>query len=682
MTLFRHSVIASTLALMMSLGVDGSAASVAHALDQNRPAQEHTTESPERQSVTGAWWTAQPRDLTLVERTNQQFIPDFVSAFTLLGSNLTATSAWQVSVNGGTTWADLAGTSRPFSPGGHAITLTLPDVWWPMNGNMYRSVVRVSEGSVFYSNAATLTVLPGQIAINANPQGQTVAEGGTAAFTARHGGASAPAEVRWQRSDDQVTWTEIEGTRAPIEFNTESRYELEAPFALDGTFYRAVFTNARTEAATNPARLTVTPLLPVLSQSPVSQTVSEGQGVAFESAYSGTDAQTAATWEQSSDDGATWTDVPGASAPTLTFDNVTLDMDGRQYRVRFSNASGSVWSAPATLTVAVARPVITEHPVSTAVAPGFSAEFSASYGGTDAETTVQWQYSTDGGATFNDVPANVGPNGAQAIPLIIDSVTPEMDRWQYRVRFTNSAGSALSNPATLTMAAVWPEALGQATAGGQIEMRIYTSDPDKVRPGVMEVTAPTGTRIVGARTNGNFTMIVSEDGRTAVSSRTVYGWGHSGPGAWVTLQVDPEVSAGDLLMDGIAEIRLDGQLRAVMKLGVEVLGAPEITEHPSRVTAFAGQEVVFSASAVGHPAPAVQWQVSNSGGQSWSDVPGATDSSLRIDAIAADMDGLLYRAAFTNAAGTAVTDAASLTVREVRYLHVAIAPTVRLVDSL
>lgn len=728
--LLRHPVIASTLALMLSSGVDGSGVSVVPAPDENRPVQEHTnesqrapeaaplesmnpaiettgwavplvrtpepspspglhmnTESPSRAggTISGAWWGAQPRDVALVERVNQPFRSDFTATFNLLGGGITATSAWQVSVNGGSTWADVADTSRPFSVGGSnvAISLVLPDIWWPMNGNMYRAVVRVSEGSVFYSDAATLTVLPGQVAINANPQGQTVTEGGTAVFSARHGGASAPAEVRWQRSDDQSAWTDIEGTRAPIEFNTESRYELEAPFALDGTFYRAVFSNARTEAATNPARLTVSPLLPVVSQSPVSRSVSEGGSATFTSRYTGTAAPTSATWEHSVDGGASWADVPDAAAdPTLTFERVTLDMDGRQYRVRYSNASGSVWSEAATLTVRPVRPVVTEHPVSVGVAPGDAAEFSAAFGGTDAETTVQWQFSTDGGATFSYVPAGVGPNGAQSIPLIVDPVTPEMDGWLYRARFTNAAGSAWSDAARLTVAAVWPDVVGQAVAGGEVEVQIHSID--EPRTGVMEVTAPEGTRITSARSNGvNITFLISEDGRTAVSSRLVNPWGGAFPSAWVTLQVDPDAPAGAILDGGQARAMSSaGVPNMVMSIAVEVIAAPEITQHPQAVSVVEGQGAVLSAAATGHPAPAVQWQASTDAGASWADIDGATGAEFTIDDARLAMDGTLYRAVFTNSAGTAVTESARLSVREVRYLNLSVRPIVRLVDTL
>jgi hypothetical protein len=56
-------------------------------------------------------------------------------------------------------------------------------------------------------------------------------------------------------------------------------------------------------------------------------------------------------WQMSTDNGATFTDIPGANAVTLSF-TVALANNGNQYRAVFSNASTIVQpSTPATLTV-------------------------------------------------------------------------------------------------------------------------------------------------------------------------------------------------------------------------------------------------------------------------------------------------------------------------------------------
>jgi hypothetical protein len=199
----------------------------------------------------------------------------------------------------------------------------------------------------------------------------------------------------------------------------------------------------------------------------------------------------------------------------------------------------------------------------------------------------------------------------------------------------------------------------------------------------MEITAPEGTRITSARTNGaNLSFLVDDEGRTAVSSRAARPWGGPGPSAWVTLQVDPGTAPGTWAEGGVARIVDDGLLTAVTSIAVEVLGAPEITQHPQAVSVVEGQGAVLSAAATGHPAPAVQWQASADAGASWADIDGATGAEFTIDDARLAMDGTLYRAVFTNSAGTAVTESARLSVREVRYLNLSVRPIVRLVDTL
>src|SRR5207302_1285862 len=65
------------------------------------------------------------------------------------------------------------------------------------------------------------------------------------------------------------------------------------------------------------------------------------------------------------------------------------------------------------------------------------------------------------------------------------------------------------------------------------------------------------------------------------------------------------------------------------------------------------------------PTPTVQWQVSTNGGTIWSDISGATSTTLTVTAPTVAQSGNKYRAVFTNSCGgtsTATTTAATLTV--------------------
>ena len=95
--------------------------------------------------------------------------------------------------------------------------------------------------------------------------------------------------------------------------------------------------------------------------------------------------------------------------------------------------------------------------------------------------------------------------------------------------------------------------------------------------------------------------------------------------------------------------------------GVVVTEVPVINTAPEDVTATSGEFVWFAASSSDSEA-VQQWQVSELGTETFVDIPGANAVYLELDSVSYAQNGLKYRASFTNADGTAYTDAATLTV--------------------
>jgi predicted outer membrane repeat protein len=89
--------------------------------------------------------------------------------------------------------------------------------------------------------------------------------------------------------------------------------------------------------------------------------------------------------------------------------------------------------------------------------------------------------------------------------------------------------------------------------------------------------------------------------------------------------------------------------------------APTVSTNPTSQTVCDGATVTFTAAANGSPAPTVKWQVSTNGGGTFSDIAGATSTTLMFTASTAQ-NGNQYRAVFTNSCGTATTTAATLMV--------------------
>ena len=114
--------------------------------------------------------------------------------------------------------------------------------------------------------------------------------------------------------------------------------------------------------------------LPAVTTAAQDQSVATGGTVAFTAAASGYPAPTV-QWSVSTDGGSTYQDLPGETAPTLTFTAALAD-DGRRYRATFTNQAGAV-STDAALAVG-------QTPLITSAA---GATFTAGTAGTFAVTT-------------------------------------------------------------------------------------------------------------------------------------------------------------------------------------------------------------------------------------------------------------------------------------------------------
>ena len=90
--------------------------------------------------------------------------------------------------------------------------------------------------------------------------------------------------------------------------------------------------------------------------------------------------------------------------------------------------------------------------------------------------------------------------------------------------------------------------------------------------------------------------------------------------------------------------------------------APTVTTNPRNTTVTAGQTATFTAAATGNPAPTAQWQVSTDGGNTYTNISGATSTTLTLTNTSRSQSGYKYRAVFTNSIGTMTTTVAILTV--------------------
>ena len=95
-----------------------------------------------------------------------------------------------------------------------------------------------------------------------------------------------------------------------------------------------------------------------ITTQPSNVTVTEGETATFSVAATGSGTLTY-QWQQSTDNGSTWTDISGATSSSYTTQAATTDMNGYQYRCKVTGTGGEATSNAATLTVTAATVPVT-----------------------------------------------------------------------------------------------------------------------------------------------------------------------------------------------------------------------------------------------------------------------------------------------------------------------------------
>jgi alpha-tubulin suppressor-like RCC1 family protein len=250
---------------------------------------------------------------------------------------------WQRSTDAAVSWTDIAGATTD--------TYVLAVVDSSMAGHLFRVVVQSGTASAA-SAAATLTVTPpAPPVLRAQPVDQAATAGGDATLSVTATGFAVT--YQWQAStDDGVTWADVGGAM-------DSSLVLTAlDPASTGRRFRAVVRNDGGSVTTQAAVLTVSPALaaPAFTLQPQDVTVVAPGTAAFTVSASGNPVPTW-QWQRSTDGGASFAPIDGATAATYTTPPSTLAEHNTRYRAVARNAQGSATSDAAVLSV-ITPPVV------------------------------------------------------------------------------------------------------------------------------------------------------------------------------------------------------------------------------------------------------------------------------------------------------------------------------------
>jgi len=530
---------------------------------------------------------SQPAVLTVTEPINPVILTSPANQIVNVGQTATfAVSAigasplayqWQRRTAGSPNWSNLASSGN--YGGASSPNLTVSNAALNMSGDQFQCIVSNPFGNAT-SGVGVLTVNPAPVAptIVTDPSAQTATAGQSTSFVVTATG-TAPLSYIWQRLPaGAAVWSNLSTTTVYSGVSTATLTLSTTTTAMSGDQFRCAVSNSQGSVNSLPAVLTVNlpNQPPSFTTHPASLTANSTGSAAFSVTVAGNPTPTL-VWQISTNAGASWQAVPGATGTSLTLTNLSLSQNGHQYRMLATNPIGSATSNVATLTVneLILPTVVTGPPLGGELREGQALNLSVTVTGS-SPFSYRW---------FRN---GLLLSGASSSSYAIASVGLG-DAGSYRVEVTGRGGMTATNGTTVTV----------------ISPPRFTGQP---------VNA-----IVESGLNTAFAVTV-----VGVPAPTLQWYRRIGAGAWAPIADAPPFSGATkstLNING-AGVDLDGlqvQARATnaggttesatATLGVGVSGPGlRILAQPQSQVVSAGRAVTFSVLPEGTPPFTFQWR--------------------------------------------------------------------------
>jgi len=542
------------------------------------------------------------------------------ATFSVTATGYQLSYKWKYSKDDGTTWTAF---NTENTPSALTSTLYIP-VQISKDGWMFRC--EISDGYGRSATTAGVYLYVGTL-ITTQPTDVKTYSGWNAKFTCKATGVDL--SYRWQYSSDNgTTWKNLSDTSNPTAVATT--YSVTVKADKDGWLYRCKVTNGHGNSVySNAAALTINPRItaqPKSVESAADKTVTftvkaTGVGLNYQ-------------WQYSKNSGGTWTNLSATAASYSV--KLSVSNDNWQYRCKVTDGHNvSVFSDPASVRI---LPAIVTAPSNALAASGDTAVFTVKASGIGL--SYQWQYSSDGGATWSSCNATSNPGATTASYSF--TVKSTQDGYLYRCRVTDSYGNKVySSEARLNLAAK------------------ITSSPKNVSTGI--------------GTNVTFTVKASGTGLT-------YQWQYSKDNgtSWTNYNITNNATAAESSLVIKASASYDGWLvRCKIRdaygstaysasASLTIIPEPVITKNPSSVSGSIGSTVSFTVGVDG--TATYRWQYSKDGGSTWTNFNLTNNSSAETETLKLPLTSshkdMLVRCKLTSVSGkTYYSSSAKITIK-------------------
>jgi predicted transglutaminase-like cysteine proteinase len=352
---------------------------------------------------------------------------------------------------------------------------------------------------------------------------------------------------------------------------------------------------------------------PVITQQPLSASVTAGQSATFSVSASSTAALTY-QWQSLAPGASGFTNIGGATSSSYTTPGTLLSDNGTQFQCVVSNSSGSVTTNTVTLTV----------------------QSSGTGGSTGAFVTSKVL-----GTLRNDYTGWVGMSiTVGATPLNVTALG--------RILVAGNSGTHVLKIVNAVTGVDVPGGSAVITMTGSAGQFVYANLPSPIALNanttyyVLSQEAAGGDRWYDFNTTATVAPVAGLTGAV---------WGGGAPYVFVAGSAGHMYIPVDLLY------------------GTGTVSNPptsdplNITQQPQSASVTSGQTATFSVAASSTTAITYQWQSQASGASAFTNIGGATSSSYTTPSTLLSDNGTQFRCVLTNGSGSVTTNAATLSVQ-------------------